>query len=74
MRVSEAQRRVLMYCRDNGPAVTMVELNSSRLLHKDDVVTVPSLIEDGLLEHIHDGIVKITPAGRKALEESSDVQ
>lgn len=60
------QQRVLAYCADQAGWTSLVELE--RMLEPDDVLTVPSLVEAGLLEHrVTLGTVRATEAGRRTL-------
>lgn len=57
---------MLRYCIDQAGWVSLLELE--RMLEPDDVLTVPSLVEAGLLEHrVGLRTVRATEAGRRAL-------
>lgn len=51
--LTEPQRRLLVFMDEKGPRwFTLTELDQVRLLEDDDVLTVPSLVEQGLLYHL----------------------
>jgi hypothetical protein len=48
--LTDVQKRLLMFMDEFGPKwFSLLELESVNLLEDDDIVTVPSLIEDGLV-------------------------
>ncbi len=69
-KLTGARRRVLEFLAMRQGWVWLVELDEVRRLQADDIVTVPSLVKDGLAEHrIEAKTVRITEAGRQALKE-----
>jgi hypothetical protein len=49
--MTPAQERVVEHLRKRGGWITLRELEAARGLEDDDFITVPSLIEAGLIEH-----------------------
>lgn len=71
MKPTAAQSRVLAVLeRTGGQWVHVKWLDSTPLLHEDDFPTLPSLIENGWVDHRLRS-VQITPAGLKALQASA---
>ncbi len=65
---SEARKRVLEFLAGRNGWTPLVELDEVRRLQADDIATVPSLVEDGLIEHGAEAkAVRIAGAGRQAL-------
>ncbi len=63
-----ARKRVLEFLAGRQGWTPLVELDEVRRLQADDIATVPSLVEDGLIEHGAEAkAVRITEAGRQAL-------
>ena len=61
-----AKRRILAYLGLGGRWISLKELDEA--LRADDIVTVPSLIERGLIEHrVGRGTVRIAAEGKQAL-------
>jgi hypothetical protein len=64
--LTRAQRRVLAYLGLSGRWMSLKELDAA--LRTDDIVTVPSLIEYGLIEHrVGMGTVRITLPGKEVV-------
>lgn len=65
---SGARKRVLEFLAGRQGWTPLVELDEVRRLQADDIATVPSLVEDGLIEHGAEAkAVRITEAGRQVL-------
>ena len=63
-----ARKRVLQFLAGRSGWTPVIELDEVRRLQADDIVTVSSLVEDGLIEHGAEAkAVRITEAGRQAL-------
>jgi hypothetical protein len=64
------QLRVLKFCARSPGWISLLELETIKLLEPDDVVTVPSLVERNLLRH--EAVIQavaITPAGQVLADE-----
>ena len=60
------QRRILEYLGIDGRWISLKEIDNA--LRVDDIVAVPSLIENGLIEHrVGLGTVRITADGMRAI-------
>jgi hypothetical protein len=71
--LTPAQRRILCYCVDQTGWISLTELEMA--LNEDDLLTVPSLIELGLLEHkVRLKTVRATDAGRGLTRRSVNRQ
>lgn len=67
--LTEAQSRLLAHLDTYPRWHTLLELDAILLLHEDDVVTVPSLVERGLIYHMRSlKAVAISPAGAVAAQ------
>ena len=63
-----AQRRILVTLADSGRWMSLIELERLWSCEADDVLVVPSLLEDGLVEHRNDtASVRITRDGYEIL-------
>jgi hypothetical protein len=72
MDLTEVQKRLLIHMDKFGPKwFSFIELDRVKLLRADDVVTVPSLIEHGLVMHL--AVLKavaLTAAGTVIADET----
>ena len=67
--LTETERRLLEAACETDTWLSLVDLDHLRCLGADDIVTVPLLVEAGLLQHDPDQrAIRITDAGRRAVE------